>query len=316
METIKTICCAAGKSGGHIIPNLQWALQRKRNEKILFFSADTPLDYHLLEGKVDVHIPFHLQATGWYKLPYNILLMVWATIISMKYLMTHKPTVILSTGGITAVPVCIAAFFLRIPIELFELNATPGAAIRWLAPLATKINICFDSAKIYFNQKKVMRAEYPIRFDLNSSGATIFAPSDRKTIFIQGGSQGSVTLNKKVQQFIEDNPTVAAKINIIHQTGGANHGTWSQFYQQKNIQAVVFSFEDNLLPYYQAADLIICRAGAGQLFEALYFKKPCITIPLEIPGNSHQLDNARAITAAYPTLFTIVRSNQPLQIEI
>lgn len=316
MEKVKIVCAAAGKSGGHIIPNLQWALQDRPDHLILFFSADSPLDYHLLKGKVNFHVPLHLQATRWYQLPYFIMLMLRAIIISMKHLIAHKPAAILSTGGITAVPVCIAAFFLRIPIELFELNATPGTAIKWLAPLATKINVCFDSAKIYFNEKKATRSDYPIRFDQKSSNGKIFAHSDRKTIFIQGGSQGSVSLNKKVQQLIENNLELARKINIIHQTGSGQQNDWHQFYQRNNIPAVVFSFEDNLLPYYQEADLIICRAGAGQLFETLYFKKPCITVPLEIPGNTHQLDNARAIKAAYPTLFTIIRSSEPLPTEI
>jgi UDP-N-acetylglucosamine--N-acetylmuramyl-(pentapeptide) pyrophosphoryl-undecaprenol N-acetylglucosamine transferase len=314
METIKTICCAAGKSGGHIIPNLQWALHRKTNHKILFFSGDSSLDYHLLENNVDCHVPLHIQAPRWYQLPYFVLVLIYATLVSMKKLIAHKPIVVLSTGGIVAVPVCIAAFLLRIPIELFELNATPGSAIKWLAPLATRINVCFDSAKIHFNQKKVMKADYPIRFDSNSSSAKIFGHSNRKTIFIQGGSQGSVSLNKKIKELIEDNPQLCAQVNVIHQTGDADHHNWQQFYNQKNIQAIVFSFEDNLLPYYQEADLIICRAGTGQLFETLYFKKPCITVPLEIPGNTHQLENARAIREAYPLLFTVVRPHEKLEI--
>ena len=88
------------------------------------------------------------------------------------------------------------------------------------------------------------------------------------------------------------------------------------YYQSKNIPALVFTFDQNLAPYYAKADLIICRAGSGQLFEATYFNKRCITIPLEMKNNNHQLYNALAIKAAHPTLFTIVRHHEPLPKEL
>lgn len=213
--------------------------------------------------------------------------------------MKYKPAMVLSTGGITAMPVCIAAYLLRIPIELFELNATPGIAIRWLSPLASKIHVCFRTAKSYFPQKKCIVSPYPIRFDENQPSSKIFGDSERMTIFVQGGSQGSVSLNKKVKVLIQQYPNLAAQINIIHQTGSIDSFDWKQFYHEHQIPAHVFTFDDNLAPYYLKADLIICRSGAGQLFEAVHFKKPCITVPLEIPGNTHQLENAQAIAQEY-----------------
>ena len=48
-------------------------------------------------------------------------------------------------GGYISIPVGIAAMILRIPRELYELNAVPGSATKLLAPLATKIHVCFDT---------------------------------------------------------------------------------------------------------------------------------------------------------------------------
>ncbi len=303
MEKIKPICCATGFSGGHIIPNLQWAReQQKQNEPILFFSANSDLDNKLLKNNVDYHIPLHLQAPCWYQLPIFIFNFVFSFSKSFYYLNKHKPQVVLSTGSIIALPVCIAAWLLRIPIELFELNATPGQAIKWLAPLANKIHVCFRKTKSCFNEKRCIFSPYPIRFKSKSIRAKIFAPSDRKLIFIQGGSQGSVSLNKKIKALIEDYPEIAHKIAIIHQTGTIDTFDWKQFYNKHKIPAQLFQFDQEIEKYYAEADLIICRSGAGQLFEALYFQKPCITVPLEIPGNNHQVENAQAMANEYPEL--------------
>jgi UDP-N-acetylglucosamine--N-acetylmuramyl-(pentapeptide) pyrophosphoryl-undecaprenol N-acetylglucosamine transferase len=65
----------------------------------------------------------------------------------------------------------------------------------------------------------------------------------------------------------------------------------------------VFSFCQDLAPHYAAADLIICRSGAGSLFETLFFGKPCITIPLITKNNTHQLSNALTMQEEYDELF-------------
>ena len=70
----------------------------------------------------------------------------------------------------------------------------------------------------------------------------------------------------------------------------------NSFTQTTHIPAVVFDYRDAIAPCYVAADLIISRAGAGMLFEILFFEKPSIIIPLEAKTTSHQLDNAYAMT--------------------
>ena len=58
---------------------------------------------------------------------------------------------------------------------------------------------------------------------------------------------------------------------------------------------------------YSAADLIICRAGAGTLFEIKHFNKPCIIVPLETNTTTHQVDNAQAMSSEYPELFYMLK---------
>ncbi len=287
----KTICCATGKSGGHIIPNLTLA-QQKKAKRTIFFSNTTPLDYKLLKDTVDLHIPLHIPRLNslLHKLIFPFAF-CWSFLKSFYFLAKEQPDVILSTGGIEALPVCIAGWLLRVPIELYEMNAIPGKAIRFLAPLATNIFVCFKSSQQFFKNAK--RHPYPIRFKKTAPIEIPQFKKNRKTILLLGGSQGSCALNDALLNCIE-NEAIAKKIQIMHQYG-FDERDWKKIYAELGIPAIVFDFTNTIDTYYPHADLVICRSGAGSLFETAYFNKPCITIPLKNFGAGHQIANAKAM---------------------
>jgi len=309
-----TICYVAGKSGGHIIPCLTLAQKNKAAgsiNKILFFSANTPLDKTILADNTMVswHImlPLSNRTQSYIKL---LLHTVSSFMISFFYLYKHKPTEIITTGGIVAIPTCIAGFILRIPITLYSLDAIPGKAIKALSPLARSIITPFTTSKHYFTAQKCSRGSYPIKYD--SSTLTITQQEaqrnlklslTKKTILILGGSQGSLFLNDCIKQWINDETFNAQEIQIIHQTGSRDNTNWQELYISKNITAHVFDYYPDLALMYTASDLIICRAGAGTLFEIKFFNKPCIVIPLITTTTSHQVNNALAMEQEYPQLF-------------
>ncbi len=305
------IACVAGKSGGHIIPCFSYARQLKTPEQsILFFSNDTPLDFGLIQGQADVcfHQPLSLNARRSCKTVFHFLK---AIVVACKRLRQYRPTQVISTGGIVSLPVFIAAWLLRIPCVLFELNAVPGKASRWCAPFATKIHVCFKQAASYFSPKKTVITAYPLRAEVTQA-VTYKKSGDvgLKTLLILGGSQGSVSINSLIKQLCVAQPFLKDTLRIIHQTGSNDQTDWASFYTDRGITAQVFAFEDNLIPYYQQADLIIARAGAGTLFEIIAFKKPSLIIPLETAQTDHQLDNAYAIAQEYPDLCTVLRERQ------
>ena len=47
--------------------------------------------------------------------------------------------------------------------------------------------------------------------------------------------------------------------------------------------------------YYAAADVLVCRGGAGSIVEAAAFGKPLLVIPHSALPGGHQEDNARAL---------------------
>ncbi len=318
----KTICFVGGKSGGHIVPCLTLAKQYK-DHSVLFFSTDAPLDQSLVGGHpiINTHITLPigmLRRTHIYHYPYIAWNIFKSICMSIYKLYKHKPIKVISTGGLVGLPVCLAAKLLRIPVELYELNATPGKAAKVITAFADMIHVCFKNTQKYFPKNKCMISAYPIRFshpiEKNDAYKKLGLNPDKKTIFIVGGSQGSLFLNKLIKQFIDN--THIENIQIIHQTGTSDTTNWQQWYQEQKISAYVFAYTNAINYCYAAADIIISRAGAGTLFEIQFFNTKSIIIPLKTKNTDHQYDNACAMVAQYPDLFTLVTQYEAEQNKI
>jgi UDP-N-acetylglucosamine--N-acetylmuramyl-(pentapeptide) pyrophosphoryl-undecaprenol N-acetylglucosamine transferase len=313
-----TLCFVAGRSGGHIVPALTLAREYKlaNHAKTIFIATDIALDKHIVSADATIDQAYYLHLDNFpgkslIKYPRFLYDVISSCLQSFRILRKHKVEKIICTGGHIALPVCLAATILRIPIQLWELNATPGKAIKLLAPLATSIKCTFPDATRFFPAQKVSTAPYPIRFTPSWVAPQLpegFS-SSRKTILIIGGSQGSRFINNLIRQWLASN-TVHTQLQIIHQTGINHIADWQEQYQRLAIPAIVFGYSTQIERYYQIADLIICRSGAGSLFETLFFKKPFITIPLETAVTDHQLHNARAIALGYPQLCTMLTEKE------
>jgi UDP-N-acetylglucosamine--N-acetylmuramyl-(pentapeptide) pyrophosphoryl-undecaprenol N-acetylglucosamine transferase len=53
-------------------------------------------------------------------------------------------------------------------------------------------------------------------------------------------------------------------------------------------------FFEEMAAAYQAADFVICRAGAGTVFELAAVGKPALLVPFPYAANDHQRLNAEA----------------------
>lgn len=312
---LTTVYYTAGHSGGHIIPLIALSEQRKQENpamRSVLITSSKELDQTIARKSrsIDRHYTLPIsQQRSWYLLPLLAGALVYSFFKSFMLLIYDRPEKIVTSGSIVAIPVCLAGWLLRIPIELWEVNATPGKTILFLSRCATTVHVCFSETKKYF--KQTILSDYPIRADLKRPHAPFTNPvfdAARKTLFIVGGSQGSQGINNLIRQTIIDYPDLAQKIQIIHQAG-AQAESLAQFYRANNIPAHVFAYDHDIARYYLAADTIICRSGAGSLFEAIYFQKKSVTIPLEGAAGSHQLDNALAAQREYPALITVIRQD-------
>lgn len=323
--TTQSVAFVAGRSGGHIIPALTLAQQIKETSadtNILFFTTSYPLDLAIIKKHschVSEHVPLTLGNVPFFNvfkiIAFSINLCraffkAWST------LRHAKPSRVIGMGGYISIPVCLAAHALRIPVHLYDLDAKPGKANRFLAKYADKIFICFEQAKNFLPAAKCELAPYPIRFTeqiktlTQETAQNQLGLGNKKTLFINGGSQGSVFINACIKEWLELNPHLHSLIQIIHQTGAYDSTDWKALYEQMDIPAITFSYRQDLAPCYSACDLIITRAGAGSLFEARFFDKPIITIPLETSSTAHQKDNARALATLFPEKVTMITEQE------
>ena len=312
----KYICFVAGHSGGHITPCATQAkneLESNPNLKIIFFTTSSKLDKKILENYSFIDKKIYLNLKNLprkiYLYPTYFIKMGYSFFQILFYLNKFRPVKIVSMGGIVSIPVCIAGKILGIPIEIYELNIEPGKAVNLIVKIASTVNICFKETANYFPSRKCNLVGYPIRFNDSNKLSQPMALQkinffkDRKTLLIVGGSQGSVFINNLIKNFIESNEKIHNNLQVIHQTGTIDKTKWQDYYAKYQIPAIIFDYTNKIENFYCAADLIICRSGAGTLAEILFFNKKCITIPLETKITAHQVKNAQNLAQNYPNLF-------------
>lgn len=342
-STHKKLFVVAAGSGGHILPALVLAKAWKEaaeHGKVIFVGSGQTLDAKIVASHpfIDKTLALTVDKFSFKKFwlyPKILFQVIKAFIKSIKYVLRYKPEKIISTGGLIALPICLAARMARIPIDLYELNVEPGKAVKVLMPFASTIFITFLQSKAHCKflgidfSNKCEYVPYPIRFteadkkidkqeiinriNTQLDNKDYLFSEKRKTLFIVGGSQGSVFLNKLIKRFIEEQSALTNSLQIIHQAGSNQSVNWDEFYAQANIPAYAFSYDDRIKDYYLLADVIVCRAGAGTLFEIEFFEKRCLVIPLVAQTTSHQIDNAEAMAERHPTLFHVLTQDDVAQ---
>ncbi len=324
LNTVATICFVAGKSGGHLLPCITKAQhiksQRPKTELYLF-STGTDLEKKIIDKHPYIH---HYTPTTLQDVPYQspwiyplfIANTAWYYCKSVYKFWKLKPEKVISFGGFNSIPVFFAAKSLHIPFELYELNVEPGKATTFLARFCNTIYTCFDQTKKYLPKNTCINFDYPVRFtpkDKSHDKETLLKKynfsNKRKTIVILGGSQGSTLLNEVIKECLQSYPDLQKSIQIIHQTGGDQSEYYANIYKQLGIPCVVFGYHERLQDFYNLADLIISRAGAGTLFEIKFFDKPCICIPHETANTNHQIKNVLALQEQYPDQFNIIKQS-------
>ena len=174
MSTKTTICFVGGGTGGHILPAITLAKKwhDKTNGRVIFLTSFIALDKNLDKKMLDKpeFITNYFRnnlikppANKPWLLPLFMVQLIWSFIKSAYIFMYYEPDRVVSTGGYISIPVCLAAKFLGIPIDLYDVNAVPGKAATFLARITKNIYVTYKSC-----QKKLKGAQivdYPVRFE-------------------------------------------------------------------------------------------------------------------------------------------------------
>lgn len=299
-----------GKSAGHIVPLL--TLARQNGARAVFITTHRALDKKIVN--MGIHLPLYLpdiHLKKFWTYPFHALVWTCAFVRLTLLYVKARPERVISTGGLCAVPVFLFAKLFNIPCELFELNAMPGKAVTLLAPLSTTLFYCYTVAAKHLSHTNMHYRLYPVReiTPLSTCEARGLLQLDpyKKTICFLGGSQGSQFINDFACKLLAH--FSPAEIQVVHQTGSLDAERLKTWYRENNYTAYVVDYHSQIELLYSAADLIVCRAGAGTLWELASLHIPTCIIPLETAATDHQLHNAQALCVQKPQQFFMLRQS-------
>src|SRR3989344_1248640 len=219
------------------------------------------------------------------------------------------PDALFSKGGTGAFPVVFAAWLFRVPVLIHESDTVPGLTNSLSAKFSTRVAVAFEKSAESFSGKKVAVVGNPIRADLirGSEDGDLSVEQAKRVlgfdpkfplVLIMGGSQGS----RRVNDFILDNAQgLVRKYQVLHQTGADNFESCKHelnlaleecMPEEKQRYKIAPFLKKEMKQAYEACDVIVSRAGSGAIFEAAYFAKPSVLIPLPEAGRNHQYYNA------------------------
>ena len=278
----------AGASGGGVNPALAVIQTLKPEEhELLWVGSEGGMEANLVQR---ANIPFKSVPAGGIhgmglRSLFNSFKLIRGYFAAKKIIRDFKPDVLFFTGGYVAIPTGLAGR--KIPTLLCLPDIEPGLAIKVLSRFADHIAVPAEESKQFLpTDKNITITGYPVRKELfawdKEEAFKVFDLDPKKpTLLVTGGSLGARSINKAVLKSIKD---LLSRMQVIHITGQT---TWQEF--ENEIKSIPEELAKNYRPYpylhkrmgaaYEAADLVISRAGASIIGEFPLFELPAITVP-------------------------------------
>lgn len=208
---------------------------------------------------------------------------------ALVFLIQKRPDVIVTAGGFVSVPVVLAGWLLRIPSLVHQQDVRPGLANQIMCNFARKVTVAFEVSKKGFRHKRPIWIGNPVREDIFHSNRIesleyFDLDNEKPVLLILGGGTGAQKINEIVQGSIYK---LLEFCNVIHVTGIGKVG---ELKSQPGYRVFQFLTE-GMVHAYDAANVVVSRAGMGTLTELTAMQKPSIIIPMP---DSHQELNAEA----------------------
>lgn len=304
MGAKETVLIAAGGTGGHIYPALAMAdafRQLRPDLNIEFVGTAHGLEnllvpaqgykvHHLPIGRLNSNVPLSERLSTVLKLPF-------AFIKSFVLLRQRKPSFVLGVGGHASGPLLLVAALCGYRTAIWEPNAMPGLANRWLARFVDECWVVFEDAKSFLKNQKSFAAGMPVRKEIEAPPKPSVDKTARFRILVFGGSQGARGLNSTIVDLVKTGGEWVNGIHIVHQTGAADFARVKGLYGSdlSKYPVDLREYLHDMGQQYANADLVICRSGTGTLSELAATGKPAILIPFPYASDDHQRKNAESL---------------------
>ncbi len=308
-EKRRVIAFTGGGTGGHVFPafavweslkeadregwlNYVWIGSRDGMEKQLVHARG--IDYaEIPSGKFRRY--FSLKNLT------DIFRIAAGFICSLRILKKRKVSMLFSKGGFVSVPPVIAAHILGIPVISHESDLDPGLATRMNSRFSDLLCLAYEkTARAFSSKRNIVVTGNPVRKEIlegnRETGRRLYdIPEGKPLLLVLGGSLGALQVNELVAGSLDG---LLYRFFVIHQMG-------EQLYHASNRKGyVTVPFLRAELPHLlAAADLVLCRSGAGTLWENGVTASPAILVPLGMGASrGDQLRNAEFFSEAKAAL--------------
>lgn len=292
---------ACGGTAGHIYPALSMARllrESDKNTRIEFVGTPGGMENRLVPQEGYSIRSLHVSGIA-RKLSLSNLKAVWQSVVAyMKCrnrMKTDRPDLVIGTGGYVCFPVLRAAASLGIPNAVHESNAIPGLAVKAVASKTDRIWLGQKEAITYLSCKsKCLYTGTPLRngfllenkYDIRRK---MGLPHNAFFVLSFGGSLGAEKLTEAVYDLWKE--ASDPRLHFLHIRGRSAPSPATEDERHRTL-----AYADHMPSLMQAADLVICRAGAMTLTELAACGKASVLIPSPNVTDNHQYKNARALS--------------------
>ena len=296
------VLIAGGGTGGHLFPGIAIAEGFRMSEptaRILFIGTGNPMEVSTLSKRGFDHVSIlaeGLKGRGIWRQLRSLLKIPVAIWQALGIIRRFAPDIIIGLGGYASGPVALAARWAKKKIVIHEQNTLPGLTNRLVGFIADRVFVSFPDDYHRFQEAKTLITGNPVRRELLALGSR-GKKQGLFTVLTVGGSQGAHAINTAMVEALDhlENPK---GMTFIHQTGAKDAAWVRQAYTSRHLKAVVEPFFVDMAGAYDAARLVVCRAGATTIWELMSLGKPAIFIPFPFAANNHQELNARYVAEA------------------
>ena len=306
------IAIAAGGTGGHIYPGLSLAAAIRRIEpaaSISFVGTKRGLEGDVIpRAGYELDLVSMVPFTGANRAALPAVLLRGG-LQSRRVLRRRGADVAVGMGGYASAPLLLGARMARLPSLIHESGAVPGKANLVAARLTRNIATAFPGAVRAFPADRDVRVTgMPLApefagFDRAAlrgpARQQLGLPADAFVLFVMGGSQGATRLTTAALE-LGRRWRDRGDLHILLKLGARAAADVETQLRESGAGGVVHpvAYLDRMDSAYAAADMALCRAGAGTVAELAVTGLPAVLVPYPFATGDHQRENAAELLAA------------------
>jgi UDP-N-acetylglucosamine--N-acetylmuramyl-(pentapeptide) pyrophosphoryl-undecaprenol N-acetylglucosamine transferase len=300
---VSAFLIACGGTGGHLAPGIAIAEElRQRGHACRLLVSRKRVDARLLEKYP--YLTFECAPGSGFSL-HPVRFAGFLAGLLQSFVFAHRcvrherPDAVIGFGGFTNFAVALCARLRDIPVALHEANRVPGRTVRWLAPFAQRV---FTPAGVRVRGLPLTRTRHvglPVRRDMRrisraAARQRLGFDQHHRLVIVLGGSQGASALNAWTKKHLEFFAQEGVQVCCVTGLGKGAEGTIENRARDGSVVLSRFvTFTDRMNELLCAADLVVSRAGAGTIAEAIRCQVPAILVPYPEAADNHQLANAQ-----------------------